>query len=99
MFDLHLFLFKSLRSNLIFNLHQCLAEIVSGNSTVAGAVLNCTGREGKQLISQVKTSPRDLRMVPKSSIRHLSVSSLRFGLLQLITEKTSFVKIKSKEPT
>jgi len=32
---------------------QCLAEIVSGNSTVAGAVLNCTGREGKQLISQV----------------------------------------------
>jgi len=32
---------------------QCLAEVVSGNETVAGAVLNCTGREGKQLISQV----------------------------------------------
>merc|ERR1719234_1908451 len=33
---------------------QCSAEVVSGNETVAGAVLNCTGREGKQLISQVR---------------------------------------------
>ena len=33
--------------------HQCLAEVVSGNETVAGSVINCTGREGKQLISQV----------------------------------------------
>ena len=81
MFDLHLFLFKSLRSNLIFNLHQCLAEIVSGNSTVAGAVLNCTGREGKQLISQVIISPRDLTIVLRSSRSYSSVSSLLFGLL------------------
>lgn len=32
---------------------QCLAEVLSGNETVAGAVLSCTGREGKQLVSQV----------------------------------------------
>ena len=72
---------------LILDLHQCLAEIVSGNSTVAGAVLNCTGREGKQLISQVIIFPRDLSMVLRSSRSYSSVSSLLFGLLQLITEK------------
>jgi len=32
---------------------QCLAEVVASNETVSGAVLACTGREGKQLVSQV----------------------------------------------
>ena len=66
---------------------------------MAGAVLNCTGREGKQLISQVIISPRDLSMVQRSSRKHLSVSSLFFDLLWLITEKASLERIKTKEPT
>ena len=45
---------KRPKPNPNLNHHQCLAEVVSGNETVAGAVLNCTGREGKQLISQVR---------------------------------------------
>jgi hypothetical protein len=32
---------------------QCLAEVLDCNETVAGAVLVCTGREGKQLVNQV----------------------------------------------
>lgn len=32
---------------------QCLAEVLNTNETVAGAVLACTGREGKHLVSQV----------------------------------------------
>jgi len=32
---------------------QCLAEVLDNNETVAGAVLTCTGREGKQLVSQI----------------------------------------------
>ena len=55
--------FHAKRSNQNPNLnhHQCLAEVVSGNETVAGAVLNCTGREGKQLISQVLKTLLDIR--------------------------------------
>ena len=61
--------------------------------------MNCTGREGKQLISQVIISPRVLSRVLRSSRSYLSVSSLLFDLLWLITEKTSFARIKTKEPT
>jgi len=32
---------------------QCLAEVVNSNETVCGAVLTCTGREGKHLVAQV----------------------------------------------
>ena len=80
----------------MFDLHQCLAEIVSGNSTVAGAVLNCTGREGKQLISQVNIFPKDLSMVLRSFRSYSSVSSLLFDLLQLITEKFHLEGLKLK---
>lgn len=33
-----------------------MAEVLAGNETVAGAILACTGREGKQLVSQVFSS-------------------------------------------
>lgn len=32
---------------------QCMAEVLDNNETVAGAMLACTGREGKQLVNQV----------------------------------------------
>ena len=55
--------------------HQCLAEVVSGNETVAGAVLNCTGREGKQLISQVRLFvPLKYLVMPAYSEQYLKNS-------------------------
>ena len=55
--------------------HQCLAEVVSGNETVAGAVLNCTGREGKQLISQVRLYvPLKFCVMPDNSQQYLEFS-------------------------